>query len=221
MGEKMINFRVIGDVHGEYSRYLPLAKEAEYSLQVGDLGFDYSPIKELDPVKHRVIAGNHDNYSKYDTSKFLAQTEHFLGDYGVHTIPGFGEFFFVRGGRSIDWEYRIKGRSWWEEEELTYAEGLKALELYKKTKPQIVFSHECPTDVIEFVSGFKTWDGEPIMPSRTAHLLNSMLSEHQPKTWIFGHHHKDWQGVVKGTEFRCLGILSFVDFDENGNLIKV
>jgi hypothetical protein len=146
--------------------------------------------------------------------EFVVQTDHFLGDYGVHTVPGYGDIFFVRGGRSIDWQYRVEGRTWWRDEELSYAECLKAFELYKEVKPKAVFTHECPADIIELLAGFKTWDGKLILPSLTANMLNLMFDHHQPERWIFGHHHKNWSEVVKGTQFRCLGIMSYVDFEK-------
>ena len=34
----MIHFRMIGDVHGELKEYVRLASEAQYTVQVGDLG---------------------------------------------------------------------------------------------------------------------------------------------------------------------------------------
>jgi hypothetical protein len=39
--KKTAFFRIIGDVHGKYDKYAHVATQAEYSLQVGDMGFDY------------------------------------------------------------------------------------------------------------------------------------------------------------------------------------
>ena len=38
----MKKIRFIGDVHGDIPNYVKIANEAEYSIQVGDLAFDYS-----------------------------------------------------------------------------------------------------------------------------------------------------------------------------------
>lgn len=207
--------RLIGDVHGLHSQYTGIANKAEYSICLGDVGFEYSWIaKNLDPEKHKILAGNHDNYEEWE-GRFIMQTAHFLGDYGVYTVPGFGDLFYVRGGNSIDKAYRKEGRDWWAKEELSYSQGMSALELYKQTKPRFVISHECPTSVIEFVSGIRLWDGVPIRPSMTANLLQSMFEAHQPEWWVFGHHHKDRSLKINGTAFRCLAELSYIDFEKN------
>ena len=67
--------------------------------------------------------------------------------------------------------------------------------------------------------------------SRTNQLLQALYDIHQPKRWIFGHHHVDMmmlydkgevkmtsQQVVAGTEgdytiFQCLDELSYIDID--------
>jgi predicted phosphodiesterase len=206
----MIKLRIIGDVHGKLEDYIQLASQAEYSIQLGDLGFDYDPIKILNPIKHRVLGGNHDNYSVMD-GVFHKQTSHFLGNYGVHNIPVVGDLFFVRGGHSIDKAQRTENYNWWTDEQISYSDGLKALDEYTKVKPDFMISHECPASVIEMVAGFKTWDGEEIRPSMTANLLEQMFDVHKPHLWIFGHHHKFFDMNVKGTRFICLPELACFD----------
>ena len=53
--------RIIGDVHGKYGEYLHLTDDAEYSIQLGDMGFSYNHMKELNPLNHTFFGGNHDN----------------------------------------------------------------------------------------------------------------------------------------------------------------
>lgn len=206
--------RFIGDVHGEYSLYLDTVKDVPYSVQIGDFGFNYNCLNKLDPSCHKVIAGNHDNYSEVD-GKFIHQSPHFLGDFGVCELDSVS-FFFVRGGRSIDFRWRKEGRDWWPHEELTYTEGLQAIDLYQKTKPDFVVSHECPAEVISQISNLTHYDGELLVPGSTAELLQQMFDIHQPKLWIFGHHHKDKSFTVKGTNFLCLGELSYFDYQKEG-----
>lgn len=207
-------FRVIGDVHGHYEDYVAIAQEAEHSLQLGDLGFDYDCLKKLDPEKHKVLAGNHENYDKWGTSKFIhMQTGHWLGDFGVYESP-VGPIFFARGGYSIDYRYRTEGKSWFRDEEMTYSQMEQALQLYMDTKPMFVVSHECPGELAHAVWGDFYWDGELIRPSMTSKLLERMWSNHSPKYWLFGHHHKPVTVEVRGTTFRCVPELGFVDFDK-------
>lgn len=208
----MVHLRIISDVHGKFDKYIKLAKEAAYSIQIGDMGFSYDALNVLDPRNHKVIAGNHDNYSCVD-GKFVFQTPHFLGDFGIHNVPNIGDFFFVRGGYSIDKNFRRMGINWFEKEELNYQQCNAALELYKTIKPDIVLSHECPTSIIDFV-GLKYWNRQPIKPSSTANLLQAMLDFHRPKRWIYGHHHKNFTKLIDGTTFDCRDELGYIDFEE-------
>ncbi len=66
MPAKKKHLRIIGDVHGYIKAddkkngrsYLHLIKNAAHSLQIGDMGFDYSPLKRVDATKHRILAAN-------------------------------------------------------------------------------------------------------------------------------------------------------------------
>jgi hypothetical protein len=214
-------FRVIGDVHGHYDDYVAIAKEAEYTLQLGDLGFEYDCLKKLDPDRHKVLAGNHENYDKWGTTKFIhMQTGHWLGDFGVHTVPEFGEIFFVRGGFSIDFMYRKEGRDWFRnDEELSMSQMYEALQLYIDTKPEFMFSHECPGELANAAWGDFYWDGVLVRPSKTAQLLEKMWSAHSPKYWFFGHHHKAITTLLRGTTFCCVPELGHVDLDKNKEIV--
>ena len=202
--------RLIGDCHGKIYEYLAIAREADYSIQLGDLGFDYDFLSKLSSDCHKVLGGNHDNYEKVG-NVFVCQTPHFLGDYGLYEVKGEAPIFFVRGGHSIDKDYRKIGVDWWPDEQLSYDSMVKALDAYASSKPQIVISHECPKRIIPEVSTMSSWQGQPIKPSMTAILLDNMLDIHKPKYWFFGHHHKSWQGLVEGTNFVCLDELEEYD----------
>jgi len=210
----MKEFRIIGDVHGKLRRYIEIASVVDYSLQIGDLGFDYAPINVLNPENHRVLGGNHDNYEvDPESGEFVVQTKHFLGDFGVHVVPGVCEFFYVRGGNSIDRKYRTFGLDWWPQEELNSRQANEALEKYKEIKPAFIVTHECPVSVIDFVSTMPPDAG--ILPSFTAKLLEAMLDYHRPKLWIFGHHHKFTDITIQETRFICLPELGYIDIPEN------
>ncbi len=196
-----INFRIIGDVHGHYEIYHRLLRKAKFTVQVGDFGFDYKTLSAVDSKQHRILAGNHDNYDK------VGKWPHFLGDYGVHNVPGFGDLFFVRGGLSIDSHLRIEGISWWTQEELSMAECYAALEEYSRVRPYCVITHECPRSIVPHVT-----NSRHIIPSRTNQLLEQMFTIHQPRKWIFGHYHKSWDKVINSTHFVCLNELGCLDF---------
>lgn len=197
----MGKLRLIGDVHGKIPQYLNLIKDCDKSIQLGDMGFDYSLLTNIDESNHKVLLGNHDNYN--------CIPPHSLGDYGVVEYGNI-QIFFIRGGNSIDKKYRTLGVDWFAEEELSYTQSTECLNLYSQVKDSInvIISHECPLSVIKYVGAFSN-----IQPSSTAYLLQSILDEKPPKMWFFGHHHKDWSKDVDGTIFCCLNELSYLDLD--------
>jgi len=235
-GEEVF-LRIIGDVHGKHRSYLRLVQdgedqayaEPEHSIQIGDFGFDYKVLAGLDPERHKVLGGNHDNYDK------VGDWPHFLGDFGVYTIPDFGDIFFVRGAWSIDQSHRTIGIDWWEQEELTLEQGEQALKLYEEVKPDFVISHECPINVVPHVTdpgaAFAFGHKDAVIKTRTSQLLQAMTSYHQPKIHFFGHYHRnvdiclDNSGFIKPddcpldqeryfTRYVCLGELRHVDLDK-------
>jgi hypothetical protein len=220
MNTKLSFFRVIGDVHGKFDKYVHLAREAYYSLCVGDVGFEYSYVdRMLDYHNHKIVGGNHDNYTKKD-GQFIKQPPHFLKDFGVWNIPGIEPIFYVRGAWSIDQAYRLEGRDWWPDEELTYARGMEAIDLYKTIKPKLVVTHCCPGSIIPLIP-FERLFGNDIKKTLTDNLLDSMYDIHQPDMWAFGHYHHDFSKIVghpktqQLTRFICLNELSYIDFPEN------
>lgn len=217
MEEKPVYLRMIGDIHHEKKAYLNYAKEAEYSIQLGDFSMDdwqFMTQAGLDPTRHVFIGGNHDNYDNIDMSP------HCLGDFGVYNIPEFGDIFFVRGGWSIDWRARhdhdrvrrgvLVKKNWWHEEELTMQQCEEALELYKQTKPEVVISHECPMNIVPFVSDPSVtrqfgYD-QRVIRTRTNQLLQAMTEAHRPKLHVFGHYHKPFYLFVNAATFEIMDV---------------
>lgn len=194
------NFRLIGDVHGKYGQYHRLLRKARHTIQIGDFGFDYNTLSNVDAEQHRILGGNHDNYDE------IEKWPHFLGNHGVHSVPGFGDLFFVRGGFSIDRHIRIEGHDWWRKEELDMGECYTAMTEYGIVRPDFVVTHACPTTIVPHVTE-SPW----IAPSRTCQLLERLFGTHQPKTWVFGHYHKSFDAIIDGTRFVCLDELECLD----------
>ena len=127
--------RIIGDLHGaidwtrEGQSYFDHIKESEYTVQIGDLGFEHPQIPDfhkkidsVDKTKHVAILGNHDDYNH--------RISNALGDFGTHSIPlenGKFEFFYIRGAYSPDKDFRTPGYTWWAEEQLSTAQGFEAV----------------------------------------------------------------------------------------------
>lgn len=179
--------RFIGDVHGNIDQYLKLL-DCKESVQVGDMGFDYSLIPASSD--HKFIMGNHDNYE--------AGHINCLGDYGLHK-----DIFFVRGAFSVDKHCRREGIDWFSQEELSYRKMCEAIVWFEKIKPEYVVSHDCPQFLANNLWGYES--------SATRKMLGAMYEIHQPKVWVFGHHHKSIDQVVGKTRFICLPELHYID----------
>lgn len=190
---------VIGDVHGKYDRYHKIIRRTEdypYTVQLGDFGFRYDTLDNVDSTKHLIIPGNHDNYDR------CYNYPHFLGDYGYTSLNKV-EFFYYRGAYSIDRQYRTIGIDWWENEQVDIEGFMKARELYYTVKPDIVITHDAPMDIVPYLLPL----GSKIYENNTNWSLSELFKIHQPKIWLFGHYHQSWNMKVDGTNFKCLNEL--------------
>jgi hypothetical protein len=188
-----MSLTVVGDVHGKYDQYVKMARKRDFTVQLGDLGFKYECLKNLDPEKHKVVGGNHDNYPA------LVEWPHYLGDYGMRSLGGVN-FFFYRGAYSIDRQYRTVGIDWWEEEQLKIEDFMKAREVYREAKPEVVITHDCP----ESIGLTLLPPGAHVYQNTTSWALQELFQIHQPKTWVHAHWHISRKTVREGTEFVCL-----------------
>ena len=137
-----------------------------------------------------------------------------LGAFGGFMV-GDTKFFYIRGAESVDKQWRVEGVSWWKEEELSYRQAKDAIELYASYKPDIMLTHDCPSSALLFFITNPLKDEISI----TNNILHECFKIHKPKNWYFGHHHIDKEVEYKGTKFRCINELSYVDLDiKNGEI---
>ena len=221
----MSTLRIIGDVHAKFQDYIALTKGCDYSIQVGDMGFDYKPLNIIDHNKHKFFSGNHDSLDQYYSSPHVIESTITTGmnkDYGTATHGGLN-FFFLRGGFSIDWKQRQKSflmggaKSYWDNEELSMEEMEMALWQYQKMKPDVVITHECPRSISQYVGDNKILEMFGYNPQRfttkTSELLEMMFQSHQPKQWYFGHYHNNWASKINRTWFTCIDELNYVELE--------
>jgi hypothetical protein len=225
----------IGDVHGKIQRYRAIIRglpEGSKSIQLGDMGLGFDKVRlwpggSLDRGVHRFIRGNHDN------PQVCQNHPRYLGDYGYLEDE---RLFYLGGAWSIDKDWRVPGKSWWPDEELSYADLDKAYQLYVKSKPQIVATHEAPSKAAFYMLDHLVIGGPKHQPcptdqsvrlkgdeyayykaklgcvnTRTSQALQRMLEEHQPRYWTFGHYHKTITFHIGPTEFQCLNELDVRD----------
>lgn len=215
---------VIGDVHGKFYEYTDITKKYQKTLQLGDMGFDYSRLESVYPKNHKFFGGNHDNYWDYH------KTPHAIGDFGEYKHGGV-EFFFIRGAFSIDKVARVKaecrghGKSWWEEEHLTPGQMDEAYEAYKKAKPDLMITHTCPTWVAKTIGKpevLKYFGYDPdTFTTPTQELLQKCWDFHKPRLWLYGHFHMTKTIRVANSNLVCINILEAVELDQNGRIINV
>jgi len=200
--------KMIGDVHAKIHDYLKIVKRSEYpTIQVGDFGvgfFDPAIMSELqEHGVHRFIRGNHDNPSA------CKEIDFWIPDGLVEN-----ETMFIGGAWSIDHAFRIEDLNWWKDEECSYDELIRMLDVYKMVKPRVMVTHDCPNDFSKrFIVEKGLAMGNMILPTRTGQALQAMWEIHQPDLWVFGHWHTDLDVISNGTRFICLDELSTIDVD--------
>ena len=220
----MTHLRIVGDVHGWTDRYTReiLSDEVQYSIQIGDLGFQYEDLNRLPYKRHKFFGGNHDNYDIYYKSP------HSLGDFGAFNL-GKLSFYFIRGAYSIDHKGRMKAerrghpKCWWKEEQLPLPKRYEAFEDYVSRKPRTMLTHTCPTEIAKLIGNPKVLESFGFNPNKfttpTQELLQQCFDKHRPEVWIFGHFHKDLTFYHKDTLFICLREahkLGYIDIDSKG-----
>lgn len=192
---------IIGDVHGKFDEYLRLTEKYEYTVQLGDMGFNYERIWNLKKENHVWFPGNHDHHYLLND----VRPESYLGRYGVHKMDGM-EFFYIGGAFSIDWRMRTPGVDFFNSEELSQWEWDDCLRLYEESKPHWVITHDCPVFMYPHLGI------EEEIRQTTPNMLAKLYDIHQPQLWFYGHHHKTHklkmdESNINSTYFRCLSEL--------------
>jgi len=192
----------IGDIHGKGELYWPLIKKAddanERTIQIGDMGCIQQHIIPSIDERNKFIRGNHDDPAECKT------LPGYLGDFGYLEKDN---IFYFSGAWSIDRNSRLMGYDLFEDEELSMAQCMKALDLYIKSKPFIVVSHDCPQIAKAYLmtNVFKRPDLATLYPTRTNQILQQFFEIHKPSYWIFGHYHRSTTFKINKTRFVCIG----------------
>lgn len=192
---------LIGDCHGLIGQYRNIVEHLEgegiHSILLGELGFkkEHDWFLNSSLSKHnKILFGNHD-YFPYLNNPYS------LGRFSE--IPRY-KMFAIAGGYSIDKQWRLEGRDWFREEEMTCTEEEACFKAYSRCKPEIVISHDGPNTIINemFNYSYRFPNGE-----RTNKFLDYLLQTHRPKLWVFAHHHKSKDKTLENTRFICLNEL--------------
>lgn len=204
---------IVGDVHGKIDQFWSICLDYWEKnpqgkvIQLGDVGFhkQYEKLIKLfrSTYAHKglltIVPGNHDDYARCIESRGSSKWK-YTGGIKIHNTTSQDDMFFQRGANSIDKHLRIEGIDWFSNEEISYTQLGKAVDLYIESKPRIMFSHTCPSSVKKQLFGYDE-------SSRTEQALQVMFELHQPEYHFFGHFHRSVDKVINGTRFICLAEL--------------
>lgn len=198
---------LIGDVHAKIASYKHLLRRIlEPTIQVGDMGIGLvgcPPLEDMDP-KDRWFDGNHDDVEA------CKKEPSYLGRFGV-TEQG---IYFAGGAFSVDAFYRTYGVDWFYTEQMNLEEFEQAEELYARTKPDVVATHDCPRSLYPFMLMQRYGNRPaPVFENNTALFLEKLRSIHIPKIHIYGHWHRHIDVEMYGTRFICLDELQPITLD--------
>lgn len=199
---------ICGDIHGRKEKYVDFLREVELydttdnlkSIALGELGFKQEHdwfINSSYNKDNKILFGNHDYFPYLNLSHSLGRYK-FISDKKI---------FCIAGGYSIDRIYRKENLTWFADEQMNISEEKRCFNLYKKSKPEIVLSHDGPESIIKYFFNYSIY----FENERTTKFLELCLKEHRPKLWIFAHHHKSKQEIINGTKFICLNELETIE----------
>lgn len=210
---------VVGDVHGKIDQFWSICLDywdknpQGKVIQLGDVGFHKSYEKLIKLFRstyaHKglltIVPGNHDDYARCIESRGSSKWK-YTGGIKIHNTTSQDDMFFQRGANSIDKHLRTEGIDWFSNEEMSYTQLGKAVDLYIESKPRIMFSHTCPSSVKRDLFSYNE-------SSRTEQALQVMFELHQPEYHFFGHFHRSVDEVINGTRFICLAELQTYEFN--------
>lgn len=215
-----------GDTHGNYTKMLlgleqiiaeMNTRDPVYVINLGDNGLGFHgrqldvPSYVLDFLEEKnvylyFIRGNHDNPNIFDQkNNNIFERVKVIPDNTILELNN-KKWLVIGGGISIDRLYRVKGKTYYENEAL-------CLSTIKGQKIYGILSHTGPKpdmalmDITEFLKVDKYLINDLEFEE---FLLQGALTYYNPKEWFYGHYHVDWTGEdkVEGTKLNCLGISS-------------
>ena len=196
-----------GDTHGliDFNKLKEYFKneyvsEKDYIIILGDCGVVWSKndifTSEYASLNLTIffIDGNHENFdllNKFPIVSKCGAKCHLIDDNIYHVLRG--EILQINGlkllclggATSIDKMYRVPGKSWWSDENITEDDINNALNNLKKVdyKVDYVLTHCAPSKIVRNMFGYKD-DSNTQMLDKLVYYLDF-------KHWFFGHYHKD------------------------------
>ena len=203
---------VVGDWHGDTWWGLQALKVlhnagVSHVFHLGDFGFwggqdsakyvrKVSYFLQNNNMNMYVTAGNHEDYPrifsrpKDENGLWVYADRLKVFPRGFHGIINNVDFVSLGGANSIDFKNRVKGKSWWEEEQISVDDYTNAVSQGKKT---LMFCHDAPYGVpmeYERKTVDNGWDVDEVEYSnRSRKVLREVINITQPEVLFHGHHH--------------------------------
>ena len=218
---------ITGDTHGtnDFAKLLAfpgrekLTKD-DYLIVAGDFGGvwyggsldeDTQNLYESMPFTVLFVDGNHENFNllnTYPVEEWHGGKIHRIKEHVLHLMRGQifeieGKTFFTFGGGvSIDKIYRTPGRSWWPEEEPSWAECEEALSNLEAhgNRVDYIITHACPQKVMR--SRLCKIQRMMMVDCAAEKFLDTILETVTYDKWFFGHYHLDAE--LKENKMRAL-----------------
>lgn len=223
----------MGDIHGEFAKLKKKLKSLPNNsllLICGDVGLGFKTRTETKKELKKLniycsnrnlhlglMRGNHDNPKFFLDEKISVYSNIIiLRDYDILSVKN-KNILIVGGGVSIDRSVRIKGVSYWEDEEIKLP-SLKQISNIKENQINMVLSHISPQSAPPFVFSKVIVDFYKNMDPTLEYSLKReredmeelkrlLLSENkQIDYWVFGHYHRHLEANVDGINFIGLNI---------------
>ncbi|ROO84524.1 calcineurin-like phosphoesterase family protein [Actinocorallia herbida] len=113
-----------------------------------------------------------------------------------HRWTWHGRTWLALGGAvSLDRSFRVQGRNWWADEEITRAE---AAEIGAAGPAEVMVTHDCPASVEHVFRPLPPWLSGRDLADGVAHraLLQDVVDEVRPSHLMHGHLHRAYRRTV-------------------------
>ena len=199
---------VTGDMHGEIERFsarnIKKLKKQDTLIVLGDFGFlwqggeaEKQLLSLISSRKFNVLFldGTHENHALLKNYPVIDYCGGKVRDLGgnlkmlvrgeIYEIEG-KSLFALGGGQSEDAEFRVEGKSWWQEElpsseEIDYARN----KIKSCGKVDFILTHEAPQKIRTSILG------KDIEEHRLSRFLDELMLTVKYDKWFFGCYHLD------------------------------
>lgn len=236
---------IVGDIHTEWAPFNKLLnqKQPDIVLQCGDYGwwphkhktkdtlyhgiFDQYGVKNIHNNKTTKIywcPGNHENWDDLDNKGIdIVEIQPFIYycPFGTTiTLSDGRNVLFCGGASSIDYDRRILGQTWWQQETISQTE----IDRLPDAKIDIIISHTVPRSWLEtypkICDSYILSDREKKYNDPSTFALDIVYEKYKPKWWFSGHFHKFYSAQIDNCKWTSLSMVNgydkwWIELEEN------